>query len=156
MYRIFFFRPSVNGYLGCFHVLVIVNAAAVNIGCMYLQILVFSWYMPRSGISRSYGSSVLSFLTFYFILVYSQLTVLWLIVSGGQQGALAIPIPVSILSQTPLPSRLPSNFPQSSMCYPVGSYGLSIQNITVWTCQSQTPWLPFPLILSSGSHEFLL
>ena len=66
MYRIFFFRPSVNGYLGCFHVLVIVNAAAVNIGCMYLQILVFSWYMPRSGISRSYGSSVLSFFNFLF------------------------------------------------------------------------------------------
>ena len=63
MYHIFFIHSSVSGHLGCFHVLAIVNSAAVNIGVRVpFQISVFSGYMPRSGITRSYGSSIFSFL----------------------------------------------------------------------------------------------
>ena len=60
-------------------------------------------------------------------------------VSGGQQRDPAIHIHVFILPQTPLPSRLPHNIEQSSMCYIVGPCWLSILNISVCTCPSQTP-----------------
>ena len=63
MYHTFFMHSSVNGHLGCFHVLAIVNSAAMNIGVhVSFQIVVFSGYIPRSGIAGSYGSSILSFL----------------------------------------------------------------------------------------------
>ena len=48
------------------------------------------------------------------------------IVSGGQQRDSATHTHVSILSQTPLPSRLPHNLEQSSLCYTVGPCGFSI------------------------------
>ena len=62
MYYIFFIHSSVDGNLGCFHVLAIVNSAAMNIGvCVSFQIIVFSGYMPKSGIASSYGNSIFSF-----------------------------------------------------------------------------------------------
>ena len=63
MCHIFFIHSYVDGHLGCFHVSAIVNSAAVNIGVhVSFQIMVFSGYMPRSGIVGSYGSSIFSFL----------------------------------------------------------------------------------------------
>ena len=54
MYHNFFIHSSVNGHLGCFHVLV--NSAALNNGiCVSFSILVSSGYMPRTGIAGSYG-----------------------------------------------------------------------------------------------------
>ena len=49
--------------LGCFCVLAIANSAAMDIGVhVSFQIMFFSGYMPRSGIIRSYGSSIFHFL----------------------------------------------------------------------------------------------
>ena len=62
-YHIFFIHSSVDGHLGCFYVLAIVNRAAMNIG-VYVSfwIMVLSGYMPRSGTAGLYGSSIFSFL----------------------------------------------------------------------------------------------
>ena len=63
MYHIFFIHSSVDGHLGCFHVLAIVNSVAMNIGVyVSFQTMVFSGYMPRSGIAGSYGNSIFNFL----------------------------------------------------------------------------------------------
>ena len=53
----------VDGHLGCFHILAIVNSAAINIGVhMSFSVLVSSGYVPSSRIAGSYGSFILSFL----------------------------------------------------------------------------------------------
>ena len=62
IYHNFFIRSSVDGHLGCFHFLAIVNSAAVNNGMhVSISILVSSGYMLRSGIAGSYGGFILSF-----------------------------------------------------------------------------------------------
>ena len=63
MYHIFFIHSSVDGHLGCFHVLAIISSAAVNIGVhVSFWTMFFCGYMPRSGNAGSYGNSIFSFL----------------------------------------------------------------------------------------------
>ena len=63
MYHGFFIHSFVDGHLGCFHVLAIVNSAVMYIGVhVPFSILVSSGYMPSSGIAGSYGGFIPGFL----------------------------------------------------------------------------------------------
>ena len=66
MYHNFFTYSSVDGHLGCFHVLAIVNSAAVNNGRLVsFSILVSSGYMPEWDIGVGLlGHMVVLFLVF--------------------------------------------------------------------------------------------
>ena len=59
MFHKFFIHLSVNGHLGCFHVLA---SSAMNNGIhVSFSILVSSGYMPQSGIAGSYDGFIPSF-----------------------------------------------------------------------------------------------
>ena len=63
MYHYFFTHSSVDGHLACFHVIAILNSAAMNNGIhLSFSVWVCSRYMPRSGITGSYGGFIPSFL----------------------------------------------------------------------------------------------
>ena len=73
-----------------------------------------------------------------------------MIVPDGQQRDSVIH--VSILSQTSLPSRLPHNTEQSSLCYTVGPCWFSILNMAVCACQPKLP-SPHPKGILSFEHQ---
>ena len=63
MYHGFFIHSSVDGHLNCFHVLAIVNSAAMNIEVhVSFSVVVSSGYIPKSGIAGLNGSFIPCFL----------------------------------------------------------------------------------------------
>jgi hypothetical protein len=64
MYHIFCIHSSVEGHLGSFHLLAIINKAAMNIGekMSLLEVGTSSGYMPRRGTAGSSSSTMFNFL----------------------------------------------------------------------------------------------
>ena len=86
MCHIFFIHSSVDGYLGYFHVLTIVNSASVNIGVhVPFWTIIFSEYMPRHGIAWSSGTSI-----FLFFVSFNQVPLM----SALQADSLPSELPV--------------------------------------------------------------
>ena len=83
MYHFFYIHSSVNGHLGCLHVLALIISTKIEVHISF-QIIVLSEYMHMSGIARSYGNSIFSFLKQLHTVIFLA----WRIPGMGEPGGL--------------------------------------------------------------------
>lgn len=83
VHHVAFIQPSVDGRLGCFRILAVVNKAAVNGGvheAFRISVFVFFRNVPRSGIAGSGSSSIFVFWFFFTQLRCEHITAFWICV----------------------------------------------------------------------------
>ena len=97
---------------------------------------------------------VLENVLFKKIFIGVQLIYNVVLVSGAQQSESVIHMHISTLFQILFPYRPLQSTEQSSLCYTVGPYQLSILYIVVCICQSQSPNLSLCPFLP-GNHKFV-